>query len=329
MDITVILCTYNRCNLLATALESIAASEMPAGTRWEVLVVDNNSRDRTREVVEGFSHEHPGRFRYLFEAKPGKSYALNSGVRDSGGEVLAFMDDDVTVERTWLRDLTGAIDGEKWAGAGGRIILQWPDSLPKWMSCDGPYARHPFPGFDQGREAKQLVGPPFGTNMAFHKGVFAKYGGFRTDLGPEPGSEIRAEDTEFGRRVIAGGEHLRYEPSAIVYHPVPAARIRKDFFLRWRFDYGRGEAREFPPAPMHLLCSLAAWTLRWIVSFDPRTRFFRKLIVWEKAGAVLELRHQIFETKPKRNKPLYRRTPMGQPEPASSHNTVTTGSRKR
>ena len=328
MDITVILCTYNRSNLLATALESIAASEMPASTSWEVLVVDNNSRDRTREVVEDFSHQHPGRFRYLFEAKPGKSHALNSGIRESGGDVLAFMDDDVTVERNWLRNLTQAIDGENWAGAGGRIILQWPDSLPNWLSIDGFYARHPFPGFDQGREAKQLVGPPFGTNMAFHKGVFAKHGGFRTDLGPEPGSEIRAEDTEFGRRLIAAGEHLRYEPLAVVHHPVPEARIRKDFFLKWRFDYGRGEAREFPPAAIHLLCSLAAWTLRWMVSFDPRTRFFRKLVVWEKAGAVVELRHQLFKTKPERNKRLNRGS-MERSAPTSSCNAVTTGGGKR
>src|SRR5215471_9795294 len=98
MRITVILCTYNRCESLSTALESVAVSQLPPSISWEVLIVDNNSSDRTREVVEEFSHRYPGRFRYAFEPRQGKSYALNVGVREAKGDVLAFMDDDVTVE---------------------------------------------------------------------------------------------------------------------------------------------------------------------------------------------------------------------------------------
>ena len=161
----------------------------------------------------------------------------------------------------------------------------------------GPYARHPFPAFDQGEEAKELVGPPFGTNMAFRKAVFAKYGGFRTDLGPSPGNEIRAEDTEFGRRLIAAGERLRYEPSAIVYHPVPESRIDKKFFLKWWFDYGQANAREFPVQPLHLFCNLTAWTLRWMVAFEPRLRFHCKLVVWERTGSIVEFFRQVLEAK--------------------------------
>jgi glycosyltransferase involved in cell wall biosynthesis len=297
MNLTVILCTYNRCQLLANALESVAVSTLPQSVKWEVLVVDNNSRDQTREVVQDFCDRYPGRFRYLFEPRPGKSFALNSGIRESRGEILAFMDDDVTVEPTWLQNLTAALDGDQWAGAGGRIVLRWPASLPNWLSVDGPYARHPFPGFDQGHEARELIGPPFGTNMAFRRKLFEKYGGFRTDLGPEPGSEIRAEDTEFGRRVVAAGERLRYEPSAVVYHPVPEDRIGKKFFLKWRFDYGRGDAREFPVHPVRLFCSLLAWTLRWMVALEPRVRFYRKVVVWEKAGAVAEFRRHLLDAK--------------------------------
>jgi glycosyltransferase involved in cell wall biosynthesis len=297
MNLTVILCTYNRCQLLANALESVAVSTLPQSVKWEVLVVDNNSRDQTREVVQDFCDRYPGRFRYLFEPRPGKSFALNSGIRESRGEILAFMDDDVTVEPTWLQNLTAALDGDQWAGAGGRIVLRWPASLPNWLSVDGPYARHPFPGFDQGHEARELIGPPFGTNMAFRRKLFEKYGGFRTDLGPEPGSEIRAEDTEFGRRVVAAGERLRYEPSAVVYHPVPENRIGKKFFLKWRFDYGRGDAREFPVRPVRLFCSLLAWTLRWMVALEPRVRFYRKVVVWEKAGAVAEFRRHLLDAK--------------------------------
>ena len=104
--VTVILCTYNRCQSLSKALQSVAASEMPTSAVWEVLVVDNNSHDQTREVVEDFSRRYPGRFRYLFEPKPGKSHALNAGIREAHGEILVFIDDDVTVDKNWLSNLT-------------------------------------------------------------------------------------------------------------------------------------------------------------------------------------------------------------------------------
>ena len=103
MRITVILCTYNRCQSLAKAMESVAASVVPESVDWEVLVVDNNSSDQTREIVEGFCNRFPYRFRYLHELKQGKSNALNSGIRAAKGNLLAFMDDDVLVEPTWLK----------------------------------------------------------------------------------------------------------------------------------------------------------------------------------------------------------------------------------
>ena len=98
MRITVILCTLNRCQSLAETLESIAISTLPDSVDWEILVVDNNSTDHTREVVEEFGRRYPDRFRYIFEPRPGKSYALNAGIREAQGEILAFTDDDVTVE---------------------------------------------------------------------------------------------------------------------------------------------------------------------------------------------------------------------------------------
>src|ERR1700753_287852 len=122
MKISVILCTYNRCQSLGTALESVAASQMRDGTSWEVLVVDNNSKDQTREVVAQASARHPGRFRYYFEPKQGKSNALNAGIREAQGEILAFMDDDVEVDVQWLQKLTDIFDDQQWAGVGGRVL---------------------------------------------------------------------------------------------------------------------------------------------------------------------------------------------------------------
>src|SRR5262245_28573416 len=106
MKLTVILCTYNRCTSLSKALESLVLSELPTTIPWDVLVVDNNSHDETRDVVQNFSSRYPGLFKYLFESKQGKSHALNAGIREAQGDVLAFMDDDVNVGTSWLRNFT-------------------------------------------------------------------------------------------------------------------------------------------------------------------------------------------------------------------------------
>src|ERR1700722_6737317 len=107
--ITVIICTYNRCQTLQRALASVAASVLPPDVEWEVLVANNNSTDQTREAIEEFCRKYPGRFRYLLETRQGKSYALNSAIREAHGGILVFIDDDVIVEPTWLQNLTAAL----------------------------------------------------------------------------------------------------------------------------------------------------------------------------------------------------------------------------
>jgi glycosyltransferase involved in cell wall biosynthesis len=297
MDITVILCTYNRSESLRTAMESVAASVLPSAVEWEVLIVDNNSQDETRSVVQEFSRRFPKRFRYLFEGKQGKSFALNSGIREAHGSVIAFLDDDVTMEPTWLYNLTANLSGKEWAGAGGKIILQWPAGVPDWLATDGPFARHGFPGFDQGPIAKELEGPPFGCNMAFRKEMFEKHGGFRTDMGPTPTSQIRSEDTEFGRRLQRAEERLRYEPDAVVYHPVPMSRMNQKYFLDWNFDNGRALAMEFPVKPVHLVCSVATWTVRSMLPAEPREKFFRRLVLKQKLGELAEYSSRLFSKR--------------------------------
>jgi glycosyltransferase involved in cell wall biosynthesis len=280
-------------------LDSLAASILPGGTDWEVLVVDNNSSDQTRDVAEDFSRRYPGRFRYLFEPHPGKSYALNTGIREAGGDVLAFVDDDVTVESTWLQNLTAGLRSGEWAGAGGRILPRWTCAPPSWLPMKVWFGMAPLTVFDLGLKAGRLTDAPFGTNMAFHRRVFEKYGVFRTDLGPGPNSNIRNnEDTEFGRRLLTVGERLRYEPSALIYHPVQENRLRRDYFLTWWFNKGRADIRETGVAadtkwflrgiPLYLLRRIAIGTLRWMVTFEPSQRFCRKLAVWLLAGTAVE-----------------------------------------
>jgi len=298
MNVSVILCTYNRCQSLPTALESVAVSQMPESLSWEVLVVDNNSKDNTREVVAEFARRYPGRFRYLFEPKQGKSYALNSGILEASGGILAFMDDDVAVDSNWLRILTSVFENKEWAGAGGRILPERSFTPPPWLSLKNKYALAPLAIFDIGTQAGEMREAPFGTNMAFRREVFEKVGGFRTDLGPCPGSETRSEDTEFGYRALAAGQRLWYEPTALVYHSLSAHRLQKKYFLAWWYDKARADIRAFGLAPRHkffvagvplsLFRGLVKWTLQWLTSVNPAQRFSCKMKAWMKFGEISE-----------------------------------------
>lgn len=313
LDITVILCTYNRCGDLADALESIAASQIASSIGWEVLVVDNNSTDQTRSTVEDFCRRNPERFRYVFEPTPGKSHALNTGVENASGDVLVFVDDDVKVEPTWLQNLTaGLLRDRRWAGAGGRTLPAQEFRPPAWVpkEFEKDWGGIVFAQFDLGDQAGELDRAPYGTNMAFRKSVFEKHGGFRVDLGPAPGSQIRNEDTELGRRVLAAGERLRYEPSAVVYHPVPDGRVTQGYFLSWWFDYGRARVREFGVAPdvfgiprdyLRLARStieMPLLALRWLLAMrSQEKRFLYKCWVWKEAGLMAELHHRSINRK--------------------------------
>jgi len=300
MNITAILCTCNRCDTLDKALESLAASRLPSSAKWEVIVVDNNSRDRTREVAEQYCRRYGNHFRYLFEPRPGKSYALNSGIREAAGDILVFTDDDVIVDPDWLQNLAAALEDGKWVGAGGRTFAERGFSPPAWFPASGRYALPPLALFDFGAEASELKKSPFGNNMAFHKSMFEKHGGFRTDLGPRFGSKgpQKSEDSEFGMRLLARGERFRYEPSAIVYHSVPKNRARKSYFLAWWFDKVRADIRvEGLPGstkwfvcgvPLYLFRRLLFWTLKWIFTFKPSDRFECKLKAWAKVGQITE-----------------------------------------
>ena len=322
MNISVIICTFNRCESLKRALQSVAESRLPESLKWEVLVLDNNSGDLTRAVVEDYCQRYPGRFRYVFEPTPGKSHALNRGIREARGKVLAFVDDDATVSPVWLERLTAGLHDGKWVGSGGRILPQWSCPPPWWLPKNERYCLAPLVSFDLGSEAGPLTEAPYGANMAFRKEVFESYGTFRTDLGPRPGGGIQfSEDSEFGQRLLSKGEPLKYVPEAIVYHPVAPERLRKKYFLDWWFAKARADVQAFgPPAvgkfwiggvPVILFRRLAVQALQWTVAVGEPRRFIRKTKVWFLAGQILGCYHQARRNAQRRQLRIHARPHLG------------------
>jgi glycosyltransferase involved in cell wall biosynthesis len=308
MKITVVLCTFNRCLSLPKALDSVIAQILPESVAWDVLVVDNNSSDKTREVVEGYSRRYPGRVRYLFEPGQGLSRARNAGIGQALGEIIAFIDDDVIAEPTWLQNLTASLDNGKWVGAGGRIVPPLDFNPPDWLTVGGErdLVGALLPLLDLGDQSGEMMRPPYGANMAFRKSMFSRYGMFRTDLGRCGNSLLMGEDTEFGNRLISAGECLHYEPSAVVEHPVPMERLSKKYFCAWWFDYGRTRIIERTgrppifgiPGKFFSLANLffrflTLRTLRWVFTLGAQRRFYNKCQVWLTIGEIAQTYRQL------------------------------------
>jgi glucosyl-dolichyl phosphate glucuronosyltransferase len=295
MDISVVLGTYNRAESLAAALRSFSSLDSPPWLKWELVVVDNNSTDGTRKVVEEFSKQARFPVRYIFERRQGRSAALNAGITEANGEVVVFTDDDVLLHKDWLVNLKSTFDQYDCEAVAGRVVPLWNHPKPDWLEMDGHFA---ITNFDLGDEVKQIGIPPLGANSAFRRGVFARHGLFRLDLGVSGERHtITCDDTEFGERLIRAGEKMVYCPTAIVYHPVDPNRTTKTYFLSWYYYNGVSLTRSFGlpgqgvfyfGVPRGLYRELAANLAKWLVSVDRNRRFRRKLRTYRSVGSIVE-----------------------------------------
>src|SRR5215467_10846814 len=136
MKVSVVLATYNRANQLRVALESFSQLSYPRDLSWELLVVDNNSTDATCAVVKSFAAGARFPVHYVFEKKQGRSAALNAGILQAKGEIVAFTDDDVTLDRDWLSFLKKTFDENDCTAVAGRVIPQWNHPKPDWLRME-------------------------------------------------------------------------------------------------------------------------------------------------------------------------------------------------
>lgn len=244
---TVLIATFNRANLLDETLTSIRRSRVTPGREWDVIVVDNNSRDATREVVERHARDFPVPLRYLLETRQGRSSALNTGIAHAGGTVVAMTDDDVQVDETWVDAACDALSGpdESIAYAGGPVRPLWESAPPPWFDAErgdlwGTIAiqDHGDRGFVY-EEARKV---PLGANMAAKRSLFDRVGGFKASLGRSSGRLVLGQEVpELLLRARAAGCRGVYVPAMQVHHHIPAARLTPAYFRRWWF--GKGVSR--------------------------------------------------------------------------------------
>src|SRR5215471_16449490 len=136
-EIAVIISTYNRSDMLNNALDGVLCQNEEGSIPYQVIVVDNNSTDNTRGVVESHIARGHENLQYVFEPRQGVSYARNTGVARAKAPIIAFTDDDVRVARDWIANIKAEFDEHPdIAFLGGKILPHWKTAPPDWLNRD-------------------------------------------------------------------------------------------------------------------------------------------------------------------------------------------------
>ena len=304
LDLSVIICTYNRTALLNRCLETLLRQIVDAKFRWEIIVVCNNSPKATWDLLKEFAQKvkNPVCLRSVSEIEQGKTFALNRGVTEAQGKVLAFTDDDNLLPENWVQRILEIFQRNNCEGIGGKVIPVWENlEQPFWYTEESPFKlKGVILHYDKGNEPfiydGDKVALPIGANMAFRKETFERFGLFETRLGYRKNLMVSGEDVEFCKRVMRGGGKILYAPELIVRQPVEKERIKIDFVKRWYYGIGQTLvlARVFPEhvstffgIPKYeireLFRSILFW-IRYAIFGNCKARFFYEMQVLRGFG---------------------------------------------
>jgi glycosyltransferase involved in cell wall biosynthesis len=223
-SISVVICTWNRSQLLRPTLEQMTLLDIPAGTEWELIVVNNNCSDDTDAVVASFKDRLP--LVRLFEATPGKSHAANLAVQEANGEYILWTDDDVLVDPNWVKGYLAAFTQWPEASIFAGAIDPWFEGVPPaWLERVFAQVANAYAALDHGPLGFEMTSEtyPYGANMALKRSAHLMEP-YDTRLGPRPNSGIRGEELMMARRLLARGETGRWVPEARVRHFIPIER---------------------------------------------------------------------------------------------------------
>lgn len=281
-SLSIVICTYNRQKELEKVLEelfrqfkelALTSSDIKKIINdIELVIVDNNSTDETGSMIFNMiSEKRSGNLemKYIIEMEQGSSPARNRGIKESTGNVIAFLDDDILLDKHWLSEVYNLASTKPESFVRGcKVIPLWASEIPDWLSIEPPFEiiESCFPAHDYGDERKNYpfyldskteeedinflgsfgeklskfqdqfrrkISNPISACFLASRDIFEKHGNFRLDLGIQGKTRGACEDTELFWRLIAAKEEVIYEPAIKVYHPIPATRMTKKFVLEW------------------------------------------------------------------------------------------------
>jgi len=241
--LSVIIATYNRGESLIRTLNSLAVQTLEPAL-WEVVVVDNNSADRTKELFGKFAAAHPNLdLKLVPESKQGLSNARNGGMAAAAGDIFVIIDDDQEVNGGFLEAYYDFfVSNPKIVAAGGKILPVYDEKPPGWLSR---FTERPIAGtLDMGSKIRLFPkgGFPGGGNMALRRSVTEQSGLFDPLLGRTASMLLAGEEKDLFERISRLGHRFYYIPEAVVYHIIPKERMTRLYLERVSLMNGVSES---------------------------------------------------------------------------------------
>jgi len=234
MLISVIICTYNRAPILERVLSSIQAQSL-SPELFELIVVDNNSADSTKKVVEEYFENMPN-LRYIFEPQQGLSQARNRGWQEANGEYLAYLDDDAKAPPEWLHTAVTIINEHSPEVFGGPFYPYYDVTPPRWWKDSyqtggiGDQTRELF-------ENESLSG----GNIFIQRRIMEEIQGFDTKLGMSGEGHAVGEETDFALRIrrVNPNALIYYHSDLFIYHLVSEEKMKFSWYFQRKFAAGQ------------------------------------------------------------------------------------------
>ena len=291
---SLIICTYNREKYILPLLESIASQNYPRRA-YEIVLVNNNSTDRTEELCLRFRETHPDiHFYYCVEPQQGLSYARNRGIAESLGEYLIYVDDDATVFPNYLQAYSQFFRTYPAAlAAGGPIIPAYEENPPPWLT---QFTKELLTGYlyRGGKTGFFTHGKyPGGGNACYRKPFFEQFGLFNVELGRKGNSLIGAEEKDLFSRFLAAGNKIGYVPEAGIYHCIPPEKLTREHLVRLSHSIGvseriRTRSVSSPAYFKRIFSECIKWGATGVLFFLYLLRF-----QWNKGVKLLEFRYHV------------------------------------
>jgi glycosyltransferase involved in cell wall biosynthesis len=242
--LTVLIPTYNRADMLRQTLNSLAEVDR-SGIDCEIVVIDNNSTDKTADVVKDFRGKLP--VVLLTETRQGKNCALNKALRECTlRDIVVFADDDVSPAKDWFQEIVRS--AERWPAVavfGGKIDVLWPDkhepqwAMANWIKAFGFSWHH----YADGEALYKPPAAPFGPNFWVRKLVFETVPFFDETIGPNSKNRIMGSETSFLMELQRHAFKMLYYPYARVQHRIIPKDCTVSALRRRAYTFGRGQVR--------------------------------------------------------------------------------------